>query len=122
MRVRDKSKTAFARRLRSTLTPPEARMWVRLRVRDNDGITFRRQHPIGSYVLDFYCAQAKLAIEVDGSIHTIDAQIRKDEVRDAWLLSQGIETIRIPAIEIMRDPDEIALGVLLLCQERAGRT
>lgn len=97
-------------------------MWVRLRVRDNDGITFRRQHPIGSYVLDFYCAQAKLAIEVDGSIHTIDAQIRKDEVRDAWLLSQGIETIRIPAIEIMRDPDEIALGVLLLCQERAGRT
>ncbi|MEI9902937.1 MAG: DUF559 domain-containing protein [Asticcacaulis sp.] len=82
MRVRDKSKIAFARKLRRELTPPEAAIWARLRVRDT-GISFRRQHPIGPYVLDFYCAKAKLAIEVDGLIHDRDEQAIRDEARDA---------------------------------------
>lgn len=116
MRVRDKSKIAFARQLRKSLTPPEARIWARLKVRDKDGISFRRQHPIGPYILDFYCAQAKLAIEVDGLIHDRDDQAQRDEVRDAWLLSQGIETHRIPASEVMSDPDETALGVFLMAK------
>ena len=118
MRVRDKSKITFARKLRRELTPPEARIWARLRVRDT-GISFRRQHPIGPYVLDFYCAKARLAIEVDGLIHTTEGHPERDDRRDAWLLEQGIDTYRIAASEIMADPDEVALGIWLLAKERA---
>ncbi len=100
------------------MTPPEARIWARLRVRDKDGINFRRQHPVGPYVLDFYCAKARLAVEVDGLIHDGDEQAQRDSVRDVWLLAQGIETYRIPASEIMADPDEIALGVWALARDR----
>ena len=117
MRVREKSKIAFARKLRSKMTPPEARIWARLRVRDT-GISFRRQYPIGPYVLDFYCAKARLAIEVDGLIHTTEDHPERDERRDAWLLEQGITTYRIAASEIMADPDEVALGIWLLAKER----
>ena len=117
MRVRDKFKIAFARKLRRDMTPPEARIWARLRVRDT-GISFRRQYPIGPYVLDFYCAKARLAIEVDGLIHTTEDHPERDERRDAWLLEQGITTCRIAASEIMADPDEVALGIWLLAKER----
>ena len=58
-----------ARILRRALTPPEARLWVHLRRRALDGLKFRRQHPAGVYVLDFYCAEAMLAVEVDGESH-----------------------------------------------------
>lgn len=100
------------------MTPPEARIWARLRVRDT-GISFRRQHPIGPYVLDFYCAKARLAIEVDGLIHTTEDHPERDEQRDAWLLEQGIATYRIAASDVMADPDEAAPGIWLLAKERA---
>jgi very-short-patch-repair endonuclease len=120
MRGRDKSKITFARKLRREMTPPEARIWARLRVRDT-GISFRRQHPIGPYVLDFYCAKARLAIEVDGLIHTTEDQPERDERRDAWLLTQDITTYRITASDVMTDPDEVALGIWLLAKARAEK-
>ena len=118
MRVRDASKIAFARQLRRDMTPPEARVWARLRVRDT-GISFRRQHPIGPYVFDFYCAKAKLAIEIDGLIHTTGDCSNRNERRDAWLLAQGIETYRLEAAEVMADPNEVALGIWLLAKARS---
>eukprot|EP01042_Synura_sphagnicola_P028762 gene28762-37102_t len=120
MRVLDKSKIIFARRLRSEMTPPESRIWARLRVRDKDGLNFRRQHPKGPYVLDFYCARARLAIEVDGLVHATGDQPKRDAIRDAWLLEQDITTYRIPASEIMADPDEVALGIWSLARDRVG--
>jgi very-short-patch-repair endonuclease len=119
MRVRDKSKIAFARKLRSDMTPPEARIWARLRVRDM-GISFRRQHPVGPYILDFYCAKARLAIEIDGLVHTTEDRPERDEQRDVWLAAQGIETLRIPASDVMADPDEVAYGIWLMAKEKAG--
>ncbi len=119
MRVRDKSKIAFARRLRSALTPPEAAIWARLRVRDT-GISFRRQHPVGPYVLDFYCARARLAIEIDGLVHTTGDRPERDEARDVWLAGQGIEVLRIPASDVMANPDEVAYGIWLAAKGRAG--
>jgi very-short-patch-repair endonuclease len=99
------------------MTPPEVRLWVRLRRRDG-GPTFRRQHPIGPYVLDFYCAQARLAVEVDGYGHVLDGQIEHDVRRDAWRNAQGIEVLRIQAARVMADPDEQAL---LIWQEVRAR-
>ena len=67
-----------ARRLRRELTLPEKLLWVRLRRSD---LNFRRQHPIGHYVLDFYCPAAKLAIEVDGAAHDFGDRPARDDRR-----------------------------------------
>jgi very-short-patch-repair endonuclease len=71
---------------------------------------FRRQHPIGPYVLDFYCAKARLAIEVDGASHDMGDRPEHDKQRDAWLKEHGI--VRIPAAEISRSVDEMADAIV----------
>ncbi len=98
----------FARKLRAELSPAEARLWVRLRSLRGQGVHFRRQHPVGPYVLDFFCAKARLAVEVDGFAHRTEDRHQRDERRDAWLGSQGIQVLRIPAGDVMRGPDEVA--------------
>ena len=74
-----------ARRLRRKMWPPEAQLWSRLRKRAPGKPVFRRQHPIGPYVLDFYCAEARLAVEIDGYSHDVGDRPRRDVRRDAWL-------------------------------------
>ena len=91
---------ANARRLRRALSPPEARLWSRLRQRAPGLPTFRRQHPIGPYVLDFYCAKARLAIEIDGMSHDVGDRPERDLRRDAWLKARGVTMMRIPAGEV----------------------
>lgn len=103
-----------ARHLRRELSLPEKLLWVRLRGAD---IRFRRQHPIGAYVLDFYCASAKLAIEVDGAAHDFGNRPQRDEARTDWLKQQGIEVLRIPARDVLADPDAVADALLRLCAE-----
>ena len=115
MRATDKA-YKNARRFRRDLSLPEKLLWVRLRGAE---LRFRRQHPIGPYVLDFYCAAAKLAIEVDGSAHDFGDRPRRDDARMARLNSEGIEVLRIPAKEVLVDPDEVADALIRLCTDRA---
>ncbi|GGZ35177.1 endonuclease domain-containing protein [Asticcacaulis endophyticus] len=82
---------------------------------------FRLQHPIGPYVLDFYCAAAQLDIEVDGVHHTLDEHKIRDAHRDQWLADKGIHTYRIPAVQIMGDADEVADGIYRLALERISK-
>jgi very-short-patch-repair endonuclease len=103
-----------ARRLRQELSLPEKLLWVRLRGSD---IRFRRQHPIGQYVLDFYCAAAKLAIEVDGAVHDFGDRPRRDDARTEWLKSQGLDVVRIAAKHVLGDPDAVAEALIRLCAE-----
>ncbi|MFA4940327.1 endonuclease domain-containing protein [Brevundimonas sp.] len=95
-----------ARILRRALTPPEARLWIHLRRRSLDGLKFRRQHPVGVYVLDFYCAEAMLAVEVDGESHA--DRFEYDAQRTRWLESQGIYVIRFSAESV-----RVNLGAVL---------
>ena len=67
---------------------------------------------------DFYCAQARLAVEIDGEHHYYEDRQRKDAVRDAWLASHGIETLRLPGFEILADPEEMANRIWLKATER----
>ncbi|HEY1425814.1 MAG TPA: endonuclease domain-containing protein [Caulobacteraceae bacterium] len=115
-----------ARAMRKAMSEPEVMLWTRLRGRSADSPTFRRQHPFGSFILDFYCPAAKLAIEVDGALHWDEAAQAKDEARDRWLMRQGVRVTRVPASEIYRNLTEVADGVLLQAQaliaaERVGR-
>ena len=72
------------------MTDAERKLWSPLRDRQIDGLKFRRQHPIGQYVLDFLCEERRLAVELDGSQHTAE----KDAVRTAWLADHGIRILR----------------------------
>ena len=111
MRATRKSMRA-AKQQRRNMSPPEVRLWALLR-RSPGGIGFRRQHPVGPYVADFYCPAAKLVIEIDGQIH--DFTIARDEARDAYLRNLGLSIIRIPAREVMRDAVSVADGLVRLC-------
>ena len=75
---------------------------------------FRRQHAIGSYVLDFYCAKARLAIEIDGASHDVSGRPEHDQSRDAWLKAQGVTVMRISAIDVMHRADEVVDGLVRL--------
>jgi very-short-patch-repair endonuclease len=107
-----------AKRLRRALSPPEARLWNRLRTRVADQPIFRRQHPIGPYVLDFYCAKACLAVEIDGVSHDMGDRPAHDERRDAWLKKHGITVVRIPATELRFEIDEAADAIVRMAMER----
>jgi very-short-patch-repair endonuclease len=91
-----------ARTLRQTMTLPEVLLWQALRERPAN-LRFRRQHPAGIYVLDFFCPRYRLAIEVDGEAHGRSDQPERDAVRDAWSASEGIKVVRIPAADVLRD-------------------
>ncbi|MET4682809.1 endonuclease domain-containing protein [Brevundimonas faecalis] len=105
-----------ARRMRRSLTPPEAQLWAILKGRKLAGLKFRRQHPIGPYILDFYCAEAKLAVEVDGSLHWNPDQMSHDRRRTAWLKTQGVEVLRLASIDVGKEME----GVLGLIRLKAG--
>ena len=93
-----------ARQMRRHMELPEVLLWIQLR-RRTLGLRFRRQHPVGPYVLDFYCPQAKLAVEIDGYSHEVADRPQRDERRDAWLAGRGVRTIRLPAREVLKDMD-----------------
>jgi very-short-patch-repair endonuclease len=90
-----------ARALRRKMTLPEVLLWQELRGRKLGGLAFRRQHSMEPYILDFHCPSARLAIEVDGISH--ESRADHDSRRDAWLTEQGVRTLRIPAVDILKD-------------------
>ena len=106
-----------ARRLRKDMSLPEVLLWQRLKTRP-EGLKFRRQHPSGDLTLDFYCADARLAIEIDGQSHDCGDRPQRDERRDAWLQSQGIETLRIPASDVLGDCATVADGIVQFARSR----
>ncbi len=94
---------------------PEVLLWNLLR-RSPANIQFRRQHSIGDYVLDFYCAQAKCGFEIDGKAHDMGDRPERDIARDAWIKAQGIEVARIPAADVLRSAEDVADSIVAYCQ------
>ena len=107
-----------ARQLRSEMSVPERILWRHLRGRPR-GLKFRRQHPAGAYIIDFYCARLRLAIEVDGWAHDSAETIKRDQAKSAFLRSQGIATTRIPAAAVMDDIEATITRLLDICDARA---
>jgi very-short-patch-repair endonuclease len=110
--------------MRRNLDLPEGLLWRRLRRRGLEGHRFRRQHPIGPYVLDFYCAESRLAVEVDGYSHGVADRPQHDARRDAWLLrDSGVRTLRLPARLVLSDMDgALATIAAALAPQPASRT
>jgi very-short-patch-repair endonuclease len=99
------------------MTPPETALWQALRRRPG-GHKFRRQHPAGIYVLDFFCAKARLAVEVDGRAHDSASVIAKDAARGRFLRENRIATTRIPAKLVLEDIEAVLRRLVQICDER----
>ena len=106
-----------ARQLRREMSLPEVLLWRELKGTAG-GMKFRKQHPVGPFVVEFYCATVKLAIEVDGIAHEMDDRPERDAMRDAFARDQGIETIRVPASQVLATPVDAAEAIGALCLER----
>jgi very-short-patch-repair endonuclease len=109
-----------ARQLRGEMSLPEVLLWKELRKRPGE-FKFRRQHPTGNYILDFYCAAVRLAIEVDGFAHDSIEGARKDEARSHFLRSQHIATLRVPAKALLEDIEAAVIRIAEVCNQRAER-
>ena len=96
-----------ARALRDKETPAEKELWKHLKGKKLDGFKFRRQHPISRYILDFYCHEKKLVVELDGRYHDDELQKRHDENRTLELQSVGLKVIRFQNEEIFQDLETV---------------
>jgi very-short-patch-repair endonuclease len=113
----DDQHKARARRLRQVPTFPELLLWGKLRGRRLAGIKFRRQHPLKPYIVDYYCEDAKLIIELDGKSH--DGHAKDDATRSAFLKSLGLDIIRIGNDDVLTNLE----GVLeFIIREHTRRT
>jgi very-short-patch-repair endonuclease len=92
-----------ARALRQQMTLPEVVLWQALCGSRLDALRFRRQHPTGPYILDFYCPAARLAVEIDGLAHDHPDQARRDAGRDAWLREQEVRVLHFRASDVLSD-------------------
>ncbi len=109
-----------ARTLRSEMSLPETLLWRVMRTRPG-GLKFRRQHPAGVYVLDFYCAAAKLAIEVDGLAHDSSRAEKADAARSHFLRSQHVATLRVPAKAVLEDLEAVVVRIVDVCLDRVAK-
>ncbi|MFK0300227.1 endonuclease domain-containing protein [Brevundimonas sp. NPDC090276] len=107
---------AFARRSRIAMTDTETEVWRLLRDRRLHGVKFRRQVPIGPYVVDFVCHVLKLVIEADGGVHRLREEA--DANRDAWLAEAGYTVLRFDNSMILRNPNLVFEGIREHIQRR----
>jgi very-short-patch-repair endonuclease len=94
---------------------PEVLLLTALRKRPA-GLRFRRQHPAGPYILDFFCPECRLGVEVDGEVHSRGDRPEKDRVRDSWIQAQGVRTLRILASDILADLDAVVRHVVVVAR------
>ena len=109
----------FAQQLRTQLTDCERLLWRQLRNRGLAGLKFRRQHPCPPYVLDFYCAELHLVIELDGGQHYDEAGLAKDRVRTAYLRRQGLEVLRFSNLDVLQNMDGVRAEVMRWVEVRS---
>ena len=109
MRGPNRKKIHFARRLRSTPTDAEMKVWFAVRDRRLAGFKFVRQEPIGPYIADFACREAKLIVEIDGGQHN---ENERDRRRDAFLSSEGYRVLRFWNNDVLTNMDGVLQTIL----------
>ena len=117
--MKDESMTPVAQNLRSNATPEENALWYQyLR---HYPVQFRRQHPFGRYIVDFYCAEAKLVVELDGSQHFDEAGLARNAIRTQYLESLGLRMLRFSNTDIHRNLRGVCQAIDNAVLERTPR-
>jgi very-short-patch-repair endonuclease len=98
--------STIARKLRANSTDAESRLWSRLRRKQLEGFRFRRQQPIGRYIVDFFCTEARLIVEVDGGQHAKESSARAD-----WLVGRGYRVVRFWNNDVLANTDGVLLTI-----------
>ena len=109
-----------ARELRSRLTDAEQLLWYLLRNRRFCGYKFRRQHPVGRFILEFYCHEERLAIELDGSGHCFDMQLVYDAVRTKELEGVGLIVLRFWNSDVLENLESVLESILAALSHSPG--
>ena len=112
--------TERARQFRRALTPMETRLWTHLRDRKCDGHKFRRQVVLDRYIADFYCAESRLLVEVDGSSH--NGTVERDAMRDEWLGLHGCHTLRVTNADVRDNLEGVLTLIAQTCARLQGET
>jgi very-short-patch-repair endonuclease len=107
----DSKAVSQARKLRRTSTEAERRLWALLSSAQLNGVKFRRQHPIGTYIVDFVSLDSKLIIEIDGGHHNMDDVRQGDESRTAWLTGEGYSVLRFWNNDVINNPEGVIEGI-----------
>jgi len=110
----------YARENRMKSTPAEEQLWTELKNKKLKGLKFRRQHPVGIFILDFYCHSAKLAIELDGGYHLSVEQKEYDSNRAAMLQEAGISEIRFSNSEILNNLSDVLEKIVNIIESKNG--
>ena len=105
--------------LRKNMTKEEAHLWYQCLCRAK--YRFRRQYVIGNYIVDFYCHQAKLVIELDGSQHYTPEEMEYDKKRTAYLESQGLKVVRFSNLDVMRRFRDVCEAIYQLMEARTAQ-
>lgn len=105
---------AAARRMRRNMTPAEKKLWKALKGKKLGGLKFRAQHPVGPFILDFYCPACKLVVELDGDVH--EEQAGYDEARTQQLQDYGYRVIRFRNEEVLTDLPSVLEQILEAAQ------
>jgi very-short-patch-repair endonuclease len=115
MQVHNKTSLKEIRRiLRQRATPAEECLWQEIRNEKLSGIKFKRQHSIGNYIVDFYCASERLIIELDGEVHNLTDQREKDKFRDENLIDMNFKVLRFRNNEVLYHIDNVKEEILRL--------
>jgi very-short-patch-repair endonuclease len=107
----------LAQQMRREPTPAEHKLWQRLRRNQIHGVRFRRQHSIERFIVDFYCARARLIVEVDGPVHQYTQQ--EDAIRQAFLEQQGFQVLRFTNLDVFNNLDAVVEQIAAAVRERA---
>ena len=107
----------IARDMRKNPTEAERTLWVHLRYRQMNSHKFRRQHPMGRYIVDFVCLEKRLVIEIDGCQHS--DRTAYDSVRSDWLESQGFQVLRFWNNQVFRELDGVKTAILAALEFRS---
>src|SRR5438093_11555678 len=102
-----------ARRLRRESTPSEKLLWPRLRDRRFDGLKLRRQQPVGPFIVDLFCAESRVIVELDGESHV--GKEAYDEAREQWLTAHGYKVLRIWDTEILGNLEKVLEMIYYEC-------
>jgi very-short-patch-repair endonuclease len=98
------------------MTRAETLLWRYLKAHRTDGLSFRRQVPMGNYIVDMVCHSARIVVELDGETHDFEAQQKRDQIRDAWLATRGYVVLRFTNRDVLSNLE----GVVTVIRETAA--